>query len=73
MDEYIYSAGLCAVCANVQIVESPRGPVYFLCGLSKINPAFAKYPQLPVLRCLGYRPQELDENADPQSSDDSTG
>lgn len=72
VDDYLSSAGLCSVCANVQIVKSHRGPLYFLCGMSKINSAFAKYPVLPVLRCPGFRPKDSAENTDPLSGGDSS-
>jgi hypothetical protein len=29
---------------------------FLLCQLSRSNPAFAKYPPQPVIRCDGYRP-----------------
>jgi len=46
--------GLCADCANGRRVESARGSVFWLCERSATDPAFAKYPRLPVLRCPGY-------------------
>jgi len=35
-------------------VISDRGSVFYLCELSKVDPAFPKYPRLPVLKCSGY-------------------
>jgi hypothetical protein len=29
-----------------------------LCELSTTNPAFAKYPPQPVVRCQGHQPKE---------------
>jgi hypothetical protein len=49
-------AGLCARCAHVQIVRTPRGSAFFLCRLSATDPRFPKYPALPVVTCAGYRP-----------------
>lgn len=49
-------AGLCPNCIHVRIVKSARESVFFLCNLSKTNPAFEKYPRFPVLRCWGYEP-----------------
>lgn len=51
------AVGLCASCANVRVVRSGKGSTFFLCELSKTDPAFPKYPRLPVLRCRGYTPE----------------
>jgi hypothetical protein len=29
--------------------------VFYLCGLFAVDPAFPKYPQLPVIECSGFR------------------
>ena len=47
-------AGLCADCAHSKQIESSRGSVFYLCQLSETDPAFPKYPRLPVLLCPGY-------------------
>ncbi len=47
-------AGLCADCAHARRIESDRGSVFYLCLRSASDPAFAKYPPLPVVRCAGY-------------------
>ena len=52
------AVGLCARCVNVQIVVSERGPTYYLCRLSMTNPAFPRYPRLPVLACAGFAPRD---------------
>lgn len=49
-----HQVGLCASCQHVQVIESPRGSTFYLCRLSTVDPAFPKYPRLPVLRCAGY-------------------
>lgn len=48
-------AGLCARCVFVQVIESSKGSRFYLCGLSKKDPTFRKYPQLPVQHCPGFR------------------
>ena len=48
--------GLCGHCVNARIIESRRGSRFYMCELSKVDPAFPKYPPLPVLECSGYRP-----------------
>jgi hypothetical protein len=50
--------GLCESCVNVRVVENRRGSRFYLCELSATDPAFPRYPRLPVLQCRGYRPQE---------------
>jgi hypothetical protein len=47
--------GLCADCRFAQHIRSSKGSAFLLCGLSKTDPRFSKYPRLPVLRCSGYR------------------
>jgi hypothetical protein len=47
-------AGLCADCVHAKRIESSRGSQFNLCKLSASDPAFPKYPRLPVLQCQGY-------------------
>lgn len=48
--------GLCESCLSHRIVETRTGSRFYLCQLSAVDPAFPRYPRLPVLRCAGYRP-----------------
>jgi hypothetical protein len=48
-------AGLCADCVHARQIESDRGAKFYLCELSAVDPAYRKYPALPVLRCAGYQ------------------
>jgi hypothetical protein len=48
--------GLCRDCRHSRRIESDRGSVFFRCDLSLKNPAFPKYPRLPVRECSGYQP-----------------
>ena len=50
-------AGLCESCRNARVVQT-RTSTFYLCELSVVDPAFPRYPGLPVLRCSGYRPAE---------------
>jgi hypothetical protein len=50
------SIGLCLTCIQSRKIQSDRGSVFFLCKLSETDPAFPKYPRLPVLSCSGYTP-----------------
>jgi hypothetical protein len=36
-------------------VVTPKGSRFLLCQLSQTNPAYPKYPPLPVVRCDGYQ------------------
>lgn len=47
--------GLCADCKFAERITSSKGSAFLLCGLSKIDPRFPKYPRLPVLACSGYQ------------------
>ena len=48
-------AGLCAACVHLRLLASSRS-VFVRCGLAATDPAFPRYPALPVIRCAGYRP-----------------
>jgi hypothetical protein len=50
------SSGLCPKCRFARRIESARGSKFILCELSAIDPAFPKYPRLPVIECAGYLP-----------------
>ncbi len=60
--------GLCAACAHARVVESRRGSRFWLCERSRTDPAFPRYPPLPVLACRGYEPG-VDRPAAPESLD----
>jgi hypothetical protein len=47
-------AGLCADCRHMRRMRSDRGSTFYLCAKSATDPAFPKYPRLPVLQCPGY-------------------
>ena len=49
-------AGLCDTCAHQQVVRNTRGSVFSLCLRSRTDPAYPKYPPIPVLRCAGHEP-----------------
>ncbi|MGH9353110.1 MAG: hypothetical protein ACRD2G_13285 [Terriglobia bacterium] len=48
------AAGLCSVCLHARVIRSDRGSVFYKCQRSLTDPAFAAYPQIPVLRCPGF-------------------
>jgi hypothetical protein len=47
-------AGLCDACKHRQLVPNTRGSVFSLCTRSRTDPAYPRYPRLPVLACAGY-------------------
>ena len=48
------NAGLCDTCAHQRLVPNTRGSTFSLCERSRSDPAFPRYPRLPVLECRGY-------------------
>ncbi len=51
-------AGLCAACAHQQLVPNTRGSVFSLCGRSRTDPSYPKYPPIPVRTCPGFVPRD---------------
>jgi hypothetical protein len=49
-------AGLCDSCRHQRLVPNTRGSVFSLCERSRIEPAYPRYPRLPVLSCPGFEP-----------------
>jgi hypothetical protein len=49
-----HEAGLCGTCAHMQAVVSSRGARFYRCGLSFSDPAFPRYPPIPVVSCAGF-------------------
>ncbi len=46
--------GLCESCRHHGIVRSAKGSVFHRCAMAESDPAYPKYPRLPVIRCAGY-------------------
>jgi len=47
--------GLCLTCQFARVVKHPRGGEdYFRCGKHDDDPAYLKYPPLPVRACDAY-------------------
>ena len=49
--------GLCAGCRHAQRVRTPRS-AFWLCGKSRTDATYERYPRLPVLACPGFEPGE---------------
>jgi hypothetical protein len=48
--------GLCDRCRHQRVVATTRGSRFSLCERSRDEPAYPRYPRLPVLRCDGFEP-----------------
>ena len=48
-------AGLCDACCHQRLVHTTRGSSFSLCERSRTDPAYPKYPRLPVLACPGFQ------------------
>jgi hypothetical protein len=48
--------GLCATCVHQKIIRSGRGSTFSMCQRHKTDPAYPKYPRLPVTACAGHEP-----------------
>jgi hypothetical protein len=46
--------GLCATCVHQKMVGNTRGSTFSMCLRSREDPAYPKYPRLPVLTCPGH-------------------
>ncbi len=45
--------GLCATCRHAAVLAS-LSSVFLRCGMAERDPAFPRYPRLPVVACRGY-------------------
>lgn len=43
--------GLCQRCARAKRVQTARGSSFWQCTHSQVDPAYPKYPRLPVTTC----------------------
>ncbi|HEX3173682.1 MAG TPA: hypothetical protein VHQ43_05630 [Solirubrobacterales bacterium] len=46
--------GLCDTCLHQKLVPNTRGSVFSLCLRSREDPAYPRYPRIPVLDCPGH-------------------
>ncbi len=59
------TAGLCARCIHARLVVSGRGSRFVLCGRSRTDARFPRYPSLPVVACVGFEGTANRAGADP--------
>jgi uncharacterized membrane protein YkvA (DUF1232 family) len=52
--------GLCARCVNAHIVETRRGSRFYRCLHHEVDPAYPRYPALPVIACGAYKLVPID-------------
>jgi hypothetical protein len=54
------NAGICDTCRHQRVIRNTRGSAFSLCERSRTDPAFPRYPPLPVTSCRGWerRPRE---------------
>jgi hypothetical protein len=48
--------GLCDSCVHQKLVPNTKGSVFSLCLRSRTDPAYPRYPRVPVAACPGYEP-----------------
>ncbi len=56
--------GLCDSCAHQRLVPNTRGSVFSLCLRSRVDPAYPRYPRVPVAACAGHEPRRGERIAD---------
>ena len=47
-------AGLCDRCRHQRVIRNTRGSSFSLCERSRTDPAYPRYPRVPVERCAGF-------------------
>jgi hypothetical protein len=50
--------GLCGTCRHAHRIETRAASVFWLCERSLTDPAYVRYPALPMLRCAGFEPRD---------------
>jgi hypothetical protein len=49
--------GLCDGCTWQKLIRNTRGSVFSLCLRSRTDPAYPRYPRVPVASCPGFEPR----------------
>lgn len=58
------SPGLCQRCGFARTVRGARS-TFWRCGRADTDPAYPRYPTLPVLSCPGYAPGDAQPGTAP--------
>jgi hypothetical protein len=53
--------GLCGSCRHRREQASRRGSIFQRCARADSDPAFSRYPPLPVRRCAGHEPGDASD------------
>ena len=61
-------AGLCGTCLHARQIRSGRGSSFLLCRRAADEPAFTRYPRLPVSACAGHAPEAVPSGAEDAAS-----
>lgn len=59
-ERQLVPVGLCTACRYAREVVSTRGSRFVLCERSQTDPAYPRYPRLPVVVCAGYDPKRVE-------------
>ena len=51
------AVGVCASCRHALTVVNDRGSRFVRCERSRTDPAYARYPRLPLAACQGHEPK----------------
>ena len=57
--------GLCATCAFGRLFRSGKDATYVTCDLSRTDPAYPRFPSIPVIRCRGFEDRGEDPGKSP--------
>lgn len=58
------TVNLCDSCLHQRLVRTGRGSRFSLCERALTDPAYPKYPRLPVVRCPGHEPRDGGQRED---------
>jgi hypothetical protein len=58
-------AGLCDRCRHQRVIRNTRGSAFSLCRRSRDDPAFPRYPRVPVTECRGFESGDGDPSRPP--------
>lgn len=51
-------AGLCAACRHMRVIVSSKGSRFYMCTRAAHDPAYRRYPPIPVRHCAGFDPSD---------------
>jgi hypothetical protein len=48
------AVGLCSICVHARKGTNARGSTFWQCRAARENPELRRYPELPILSCVGF-------------------